>query len=119
MKATPQRRRTAGPGKKKSRRSTPDAIDHGIRQLAEAQRKARDDAKFGTTRPTHQTDTTRADRITKETWDRLNPNDSTYRPRPADSTLRGAGRATGQTAAAIRRGRTITQHEHTQRSRSK
>ncbi len=33
------------------------------------------------------------------------PDDSAYRPRPVDSTLRGAARATGDTAKSIRRGR--------------
>ncbi len=40
------------------------------------------------------------------------PDDSRYRPCHLDSTLRGAGRATGATAAAVKRGHTVTNWQH-------
>ena len=43
------------------------------------------------------------------------PDDSRFRPRHVDSTLRGAARATGQTAAAVRRGTTVTDWQHAER----
>jgi SOS response regulatory protein OraA/RecX len=42
------------------------------------------------------------------------PNDSAYRPRHIDSTLRGAGRASGDTAKSIRRGRALASWEMNQ-----
>lgn len=38
--------------------------------------------------------------------------DSGYQPARVDSTLTGVARATGETARAVRRGKTITRHEH-------
>lgn len=43
------------------------------------------------------------------------PDDRSYRPRHIDPVLRGAARATGQTAAAVRRGRTVTDWQHDER----
>lgn len=40
--------------------------------------------------------------------------DSAYQPTHVDPLLKGAARATGQTAAAVKRGRTITKHQHDQ-----
>lgn len=39
------------------------------------------------------------------------PDDTSYRPRSVDSTLKGAGRATGDTAKSIQRGRALTKWE--------
>lgn len=43
------------------------------------------------------------------------PDDSRHRPRHVPAELRGVARATGQTATAVRTGRTINHHEHTER----
>lgn len=46
------------------------------------------------------------------------PDDRRYRPKRTDPTLTGAARATGQTAAAVRRGRTVTKWQHEREDRS-
>jgi hypothetical protein len=38
--------------------------------------------------------------------------DSKHRPTSVDPLLKGAGRATGQTAAAVKRGKTMTKYQH-------
>lgn len=43
------------------------------------------------------------------------PDDRGYRPTHVDSILTGTARATGQTAAAVRRGRTVTKWQHDER----
>lgn len=40
------------------------------------------------------------------------PDDSGYKPRSVDPPLKGQGRATGQAAAAVKRGRTVTAWQH-------
>lgn len=40
------------------------------------------------------------------------PNDKGYQPTRHDSVLTGVGRATGATAKAVKRGKTITKYEH-------
>lgn len=44
--------------------------------------------------------------------------DRGYRPKHVDATLRGAARATGQAAKAIRRGSTVTGWQHAEREGS-
>jgi hypothetical protein len=46
------------------------------------------------------------------------PDDSRYRPTPILPELRGTARATGQTATAVKRGRTLTKFQHDQRDAS-
>lgn len=46
------------------------------------------------------------------------PDDTRHRPTPVLAELRGPARATGQTAAAVKRGRTMTKSEHDQRDAS-
>lgn len=43
------------------------------------------------------------------------PDDRRYRPGYVDPLLRGSARATGQTATAVRSGRTVTDWQHTER----
>lgn len=43
------------------------------------------------------------------------PDDRGYRPTHVDPILQGTARATGQTAAAVRRGRTVTKWQHDER----
>jgi hypothetical protein len=40
------------------------------------------------------------------------PDDRGYRPNPGDPLLRGAARATGATARAVKRRTTITRYQH-------
>lgn len=44
--------------------------------------------------------------------EKLYPSDAGYKPKRIDSTLQGAGRATGKTAESIRKGRALTKYEH-------
>lgn len=44
------------------------------------------------------------------------PDDRRYRPTSPPAELRGAGRATGETAAAVRAGKTITKWQHDERT---
>jgi len=46
------------------------------------------------------------------------PDDSRYKPAHIDSILTGTARATGQTAAAVRSGRTVTKWQHDERETS-
>lgn len=46
------------------------------------------------------------------------PDDARYRPQHVDSVLRGAGRAVGETAAAVKRGRTVTAWQYDERRTS-
>lgn len=63
-------------------------------------------------------DPSRPQRIEDETYARLSPKDSAHRPRPVDPLLTGHGRATGETARAVKRGRTVTKFEHRERDAS-
>ncbi len=46
----------------------------------------------------------------------VTPDDRGYRPSRVDPVLSGAARATGETAKAVRRGKTITAWQHEERS---
>lgn len=46
----------------------------------------------------------------------VSPDDTGYRPSGPDSTLVGVARATGETAAAVKRGSTLTKWQHDERS---
>lgn len=52
------------------------------------------------------------ERIEEETYKRLSPNDSKHRPAPVDPLLRGAARATGETARAVKRGSTVAKWQY-------
>lgn len=45
------------------------------------------------------------------------PSDTGHRPSPGDPLLRGTARATGETAKAVQRRRTITRWQHEERTR--
>lgn len=55
-------------------------------------------------------------RVIDETYERLSPKDTSHRPRHVDPLLRGAARATGHTATAVKRGTTITEYQHREAS---
>lgn len=52
------------------------------------------------------------DRIHNETHTTSSPDDRRYKPDLGDPLLRGAARATGATAAAAKRRRTLTKYQH-------
>lgn len=60
-------------------------------------------------------DPTRPQRIEDETYRRLSLKDSAHRPRAHDPLTTGQARVTGETARAVKRGTTITLHEHRER----
>lgn len=47
------------------------------------------------------------------------PDDKGYKPPKIDSVLTGVGRATGETARAIKRGKTITKYDYDQNNKDK
>lgn len=51
------------------------------------------------------------ERVIAETWARLSPDDTSYRPKRSDPLLVGAGRATGDTARAVKRRNAMTKYE--------
>lgn len=55
--------------------------------------------------------------IYEQTWRELRLDDKGYQPNPGDSVLRGAARATGQTAKAVTRGKTVTKYQHDKASK--
>lgn len=62
-----------------------------------------------------------AERDIMRTWldtPRAELDDTGYRPTSPDPLTTGVARATGETAAAVRRGRTITKHQHESRTTS-
>jgi hypothetical protein len=56
-------------------------------------------------------------RVEDETYARLSPDDRGFRPAKPDSVLTGAARATGDTARAVRRGKTFTKWQLEERDR--
>lgn len=56
----------------------------------------------------------RRQQVQDETYARLSLDDSKYRPASPDPLLRGAGRAMGATAVAVRRSKAVTRFEYDQ-----
>lgn len=52
------------------------------------------------------------ERVEEETYKRLSLDDSKHRPTSVDPLLRGAARATGETARAVRRGSTVAKWQY-------
>lgn len=60
-------------------------------------------------------DAPRRERVEDETYRRLSLKDTSHRPRSHDPLTTGQARVTGETARAVKRGTTITLHEHRER----
>ena len=52
------------------------------------------------------------DAIYEETYRQMRLDDTGFKPNPGDSVLRGVARATGQSAKAVTRGKTVTKYQH-------
>lgn len=97
----------------------PEEVDLAIADLARRQRRHREHARAAELAAATEA-SARAlaqAQAEEEIYRQLSPNDSAFRPSLPDSLLRGAARATGETARAVRRGRTLTRFEYQQRTR--